>query len=91
MKRVVPELKLDADDQEKEFEKQAQKIKDAIAGLEQKRVKKNLIWPTSASVIANDIASEFFRVTSLFHADLRRMIIEALEEDRKIAAEQFDE
>lgn len=41
-------------------------------------------WEKSASEIGNEIASNFYPVTSLFHADLRRQIIEAIEAEREV-------
>lgn len=34
--------------------------------------------------IADEIADQFFSVASLFHADLRRRIIRAIEDERKV-------
>lgn len=41
-------------------------------------------WKQSASEIASDIADRFFSVTSLHHADLRRQIIKAIEDEREV-------
>jgi len=89
--RVIPELKMDADDQEEEFEKTRKEIQKSIDKLKWKRTRVRPDWPVSASAIAGDIASQFFQITSLFHADLRRMIADAIEEDRRIVLEQFNE
>jgi len=41
-------------------------------------------WTQSPSEIASAIADQFYQVTSLFHADLRRQIIEAIETEREV-------
>lgn len=40
--------------------------------------------PDPSNVVASRIADQFFQVTSLFHADLRRQIMRALEAERKV-------
>jgi len=42
-------------------------------------------WDKPPNQIASDIADQFFVVTSLSHAELRRLIILAIEAERKIA------
>lgn len=89
---MLPELKMDANDQEKEFEKTRKEIQKSIDKLEQqKRTRVKPVWPIAASVIADNITSQFFQVTDFFHADLKCMIVDAIEKDRRIALEQFDE
>ena len=70
--------KLDADDQEQLAQVSAEKIK---AVLEQSQTPK---WRKSPSEIASDIANEFYPATSIFHADLRRQIIKAVEAEREV-------
>lgn len=42
-------------------------------------------WEQSPAEIASEIANEFYPVTSIFHADLRRQIIKAIEAEREVA------
>jgi hypothetical protein len=71
--------KLDADDQEQLAQTDAEKIKVA---LEQSQTPK---WEKLPSEIASEIANDFYPVTSLSHADLRRQIIKAIEAEREVA------
>lgn len=41
-------------------------------------------WEQSPEQIASEIAGGFYQVTSLFHADLRRQIIKAIEAEREV-------
>lgn len=41
-------------------------------------------WEKSPEEISSEIADEFYQVTSLFHADLRREIIKAIEAEREV-------
>lgn len=41
-------------------------------------------WEQSPGEIGSQIASNFYPVTSLFHSDLRRQIIAAIEAERKV-------
>lgn len=73
-KEYIP--KLDADDQEAMAQAQAEGIKAALTPTPK--------WEKSPSEIASDIADQFYQVASLFHADLRRQIISAIEEERSV-------
>lgn len=42
-------------------------------------------WEQSPAEIASDIANEFYPAASIFHADLRRQIIKAIEAEREVA------
>ena len=41
-------------------------------------------WEKSPSQIGGEIANDFYVVTSLFHADLRRQIAKAIEAEREV-------
>jgi hypothetical protein len=42
-------------------------------------------WEKSPAEIALDIANNFYPVTSTFHTELKRQIIEAIEAEREVA------
>jgi hypothetical protein len=71
--------KLDANDQEQLAQAEAAKIK---ATLQQSQTPK---WDKSPAEIGSEIASNFYPVASIFHADLRRQIIKAIEAEREVA------
>lgn len=73
--------KLDADDQEEIFQAKSKKIKDAL----EKSTAPTPKWEQSPAEIGNEIASNFYQVTSLFHADLRRQIRDVIEAEREVA------
>lgn len=89
MRRPIPNkiLKLDADDQEKAFNIMREKLMESL----EKQERKSLEYPQEASIIANNIASQFFQTTSLFNADLKRLIIGAIEDDRQRVREWLDQ
>ena len=83
------ELKMDANDQERFFEVQREKLLDALQKSVVIKIEKPT-YPKAASIVASGIASNFYSPASLFHADLRRMISKAIEEDRGIALKHLE-
>ena len=69
--------KLDADDQEQLAQAQAE-----IKAIPEKPQTPK--WEKSPEQIGSEIANEFYPVASLFHADLRRQIIKAIEAEREV-------
>lgn len=61
-----------------------ERLKKIMAELGQDEIKTPK-WEQSPEQIASEIADGFYQVTSLFHADLRRQIIKAIEEEREVA------
>ena len=49
-----------------------------------KDIKPTPKWKKSPSEIGSDIAGDFYPVTSLSHADLRRQIVLAIEAEREV-------
>ncbi len=72
-------LKLDADDQERIAQEEREKL--TLVAKQAQTPK----WERSPSEIADDIASDFFQVASLNHADLRRQVIKEIEAERVVA------
>ncbi len=71
-------MKLDADDQEGIAQKERGKIERAATRAQTPK------WEKSPNEIASGIANDFYIVTSLNNADLRRQIIKAIEAEREV-------
>lgn len=75
------ELKLDADDQAALAEAEIEAIRASIAKGNE-ALDDLMLNRKAPGGIASKIAAEFFPVASLFHADLRRLIMSAIEAER---------